>query len=413
MLLTYFKDSRTLARYRSGLANLYLEDFIIWLESQGYCGFTIRRHVREVVHFADWAEAEGLALRDLDRGALNRLCSQLAERKSLRYPCGKQKQICHSACLFVNFLEAVGAVEACPPRRSTQEPALLLQFREWMRTQRGTLDTTLSRYRLPIIDLLDDLGTEPSGFDAIGLRKFLLRRVSCFGQGKSKNLATAVRMFVRFLIARGYCAPELEHAIPTVAKWRLSSLPKYLSIKDVECLINSCDQSSPLGARDRAILLLIARLGLRAGDVSALKFSNLLWEEGTLIVSGKSRRQTRLPLPQEVGEAILYYLRHGRPHKISDRIFITTTAPFVPISRQAVGQTVARAVRRTGISAPTQGAHLLRHSAATGMLREGVSLPAISALLRHASIETTTVYAKVDVDLLQEVAMPWPEVQPC
>jgi integrase/recombinase XerD len=229
-----------------------------------------------------------------------------------------------------------------------------------------------------------------------------------------EDLATAVRMFLRFLIARGYCAPGLEHAVPTVAKWRLSSLPKYLSIQDVESLINSCDQSSPLGSRDRAILLLIARLGLRAGDVSALKFGDLLWEEGTLIVSGKGRRQTRLPLPQGVGKAILYYLRHGRPRKVGDRIFITTAAPFGPISRQAVGQTVARAIRRTGISAPTKGSHLLRHSAATRMLREGVSLPTISALLRHASIETTTVYAKVDVDLLQEVAMPWPEeVQPC
>src|SRR6516162_7849341 len=408
MLVTYFKDSRTLARYRSGLANLYLENFIVWLESQGYRRFTIRRHVREVVHFADWAEAEGLALRDLDRSALSRLCSQLAERNSLRYPCGKQRQICHSACLLVNFLEAVGAVESRPPHTSTQEPALLLHFREWMRTQRGTLDSTLNRYRLPIIELLDDLGTEPSAFDAIGLREFLLRRVKCFSQGKSKNLGTAVRMFLRFLIARGYC----ETGVGTRHS-NCCELATVLSAQDVERLINSCDQSSPLGARDRAILVLIARLGLRAGDVSALKFSDLLWEEGTLIISGKGRRQTRLPLPQEVGEAILHYLRHGRPHKVSDRIFITTTAPFVPISRQSVGRTVFRAIRRSGISAPTQGAHLLRHSAATGMLREGVSLPAIGALLRHASIETTTVYAKVDVDLLQEVAMPWPEVQPC
>lgn len=268
MLTTYFKAPRTLARYRSGLANIYLEDFISWLESQGYRRFMIRRHVRGVVHFTDWAEAEGLAVGDLDRGALNRLCSQLEERKSLRCPSGNRRYFCHSACLFVNFLEAVGAVEPYPAHGSTQDPALLLEFREWMRTQRGTLDTTLNKYRLPIIDLLDDLGTEPSAFDAIGLREFLLRRVSCFSQGKSKNLATAVRMFLRFLIARGYCAPGLEHAIPTVAKWRLSSLPKYLSVQDVECLINSCDQSSPLGARDRAILVLIARLGLRAGDVS-------------------------------------------------------------------------------------------------------------------------------------------------
>jgi site-specific recombinase XerD len=282
-----------------------------------------------------------------------------------------------------------------------------------MRTQRGTLDTTLNNYRLPIIDLLDELGTQPSAFNTNRLLEFLLRRVSHFSQEKSKNLATAVRMFLRFLIARGYCAPGLEHSIPTVARWRLSSLPKYLPTQEVERLIDSCDQSSPLGARDRAILLLIARLGLRAGDVSALKFGDLLWKEGMLIVSGKSRRQTRLPLPQEVGEALLHYLRRGRPHKVGDYIFITTTAPFVPISRQVVGRAVVRAVRRTGISAPTQGAHLLRHSAATCMLREGVSLPAIGALLRHVSIQTTTVYAKVDLGLLQEVAMPWPEVQPC
>ena len=191
MLITYFKDSRTLARYRSGLANLYLENFIVWLERQGYRRFTIRRHVREVAHFADWAEAEGLALRDLDRGTLHRLCSQLAERNSLRYPCGKQRQICHSACLLIDFLEEIGAVEARLPYTSTQDPALLLEFREWMRTHRGTLDITLNGYRQPILELLDDLGTEPSTFDAIGLRKFLLRRVSCFSQWKSKNLATA------------------------------------------------------------------------------------------------------------------------------------------------------------------------------------------------------------------------------
>src|SRR6516225_10970824 len=258
MLITYFKDPRTLARCRSGLANIYLEDFITWLESQGYRRIMIRRHVLGVVRFADWTKAEGLAVGDLGRGALNRFCSQLEERKSLRYPSGNRRYFCHSACLFVNFLEAAGAVEPYPAHGSTQDPGLLLEFREWMRTQRGTLDTTLNNYRLPIIDLLDELGTQPSAFDAIGLREFLLRRVSCFSQGKSKNLATAVRMFLRFLIARGYCAAGLEHAIPTVAKWRLSSLPKYLSVQDVECLINSCHQCSPLGARDRAILVLIA-----------------------------------------------------------------------------------------------------------------------------------------------------------
>jgi site-specific recombinase XerD len=250
-------------------------------------------------------------------------------------------------------------------------------------------------------------------YTAEGLRHFLLQQIKQSSQEQSKNLATALRMFLRFLIARGDCPVGLDYAIPTVARWRLAALPKYLPAHDVERLIQSCDPASTLGARDRALLLVIARLGLRAGDVSALRFGDLHWSEAALVVSGKSRREVRLPLPQDVGDAILHYLRHGRPRVSSERLFITTVAPHVPISRQGVGRAVRRALRRTGISAPTEGAHLLRHSVATSLLREGASLSAIGALLRHASIETTTVYAKVDVGLLGEIAMPWPEVSPC
>jgi integrase/recombinase XerD len=413
MLISYFKDPRILARCRCGLAHPYLEDFVVWLENQGYRRRTICCHVCEVVHFADWAAAEGLALGDLNRDALNRLGRQLTERKSSRHPSVYRRHIYQSARVFVSFLETVGMGNPRTPDASTQDPALLVEFRAWMGAQRGTLDITLNNYRRPLLQLFDELGSDPSTFDAKGLRAFLLRRVGASSQAKSKNVATALRMFLRFLTARGRCAPGLEHAIPTVAKWRLSSLPRYIPAPDVERLIHSCDPSSLLGARDRAILLLIARLGLRAGDVSALKFGDLRWEQGTLIVSGKSRRDTRLPLPQEVGEAILSYLKHRQPHKVNEYVFITVTAPFVPISRHVMRRAVVSALRRTGISAPSQGAHLLRHSAATRLLREGVSLPAIGALLRHASLETTTLYAKVDLDLLQEVAMPWPEVQPC
>jgi integrase/recombinase XerD len=413
MLITYFKNPATLARCRSGLAHPYLEDFVVWLEQQGYRRRTICYHVCEVIHFANWAEAEGLARRDLNLDALDRLGRQMTERKALRHPSLDRRYVYQSARVFVSFLETIGAVDPPTADASAQDPALFLEFRAWMRTQSGTLDITLNNYRRPLLELLDELGSDPGTFDAKGLRAFLLRRVGVSGQAKSKNIATALRMFLRFLIARGRCAPGLEHAVPTVARWRLSSLPRYLPAEDVERLIHSCDPASLLGARDRAILLLIARLGLRASDVSALKFSDLLWEQGTLIVSGKNRRGTRLPLPQDAGEAILHYLRHRQPHKVSDSVFITVTAPFVPISRHVIRRVVMAALRRAGISAPTQGAHLLRHSVATRLLREGVSLSAIGVLLRHASIETTTLYAKVDVDLLREVALPWPEVQPC
>jgi integrase/recombinase XerD len=275
------------------------------------------------------------------------------------------------------------------------------------------MNGTLSNCRLPIAALLQNRGTDTRAFTAEGLRNFLLGQVKRLSQEQSKKLATALRMFLRFLIARGDCAASLDYTIPTVARWRLAALPKYLPAHDVECLIKSCDPATTLGARDRAILLLIARLGLRAGDVSALKFGDLRWSEAALIVSGKYRREARLPLPQDVGDAIVHYLRHGRPRVLNERVFITTAAPHVPLSRQGVGRAVRRALRRTGISAPTEGVHLLRHSAATSLLRDGASLLTIGALLRHASIETTTVYAKVDVGLLGQIAMPWPEVSPC
>lgn len=411
MLTAYFRSPASLEYYRSGIGGPYLDEFVSWLGGQGYHRVSIRRHVREVVHFADWAASEGLAIRNLDRQSLQRLRGHLGQ--SERYPSGGLRHIYQSARTFVRFLEAIGVVDVRAAPAATQVPAIVLEFTEWMHTQRGTLDSTLSSYRRPITDLLQSLSTEPRTYTAQGLREFILHQARHSSCERSKNLVTAIRMFLRFLVARGDCAAGLEYAVPTVARWRLCSLPKYLPAAEVERLIDSCDPASLLGARDRAIMLLIARLGLRAGEVSALTFGDLRWTDGILIVSGKNRRETRLPMPQDVGDAILHYLEHGRPHVASDSLFITVIAPFVPITRQVVGRAVVRAIRRTGINAPTQGAHLLRHSAATSLLRTGVSLPTIGALLRHASIETTTIYAKVDVDLLREVALPWPGVLPC
>jgi integrase/recombinase XerD len=171
MLNNCFKAPRSLARLRCGPAKPYLDDFITWLESRGYRYSTIRHHVREVVQFTNLIEAEGLPIRDLGRIMLARLCRDLAEPSSLQYPSGSPRKINHSARLFVNFLCVDGDVALCSSNASTKGPTLLLEFREWMRTQRGTMDTTLNTYRLPIIDLLNDLGTDPSTFDAHGLRK--------------------------------------------------------------------------------------------------------------------------------------------------------------------------------------------------------------------------------------------------
>ena len=412
MLTTYFKSSSTVARYQAGSAGPYLDQFIAWLADHGYRRASIRRHVREVVHFTAWSDSSGAGMAMPDQATLAKLHDDLAKQGRLRYACGFYQHLYQSARIYVRFLEEIGVVPPVAKNDSADASPLFAEFRDWMRVHRGTRDITLANYRMPVTTLLRTLG-RPNLYSAPALRAYFLQQVNPLHPEKSKNLATALRMFLRFLVARGESAPGLEFAIPTVARWRLSTLPKYVQPEEVEKLIASCDSSTSLGARDRATLLLIARLGLRAGDVSGLQFRHLLWSEGMLRVAGKNRHEVELPMPQEVGDAILHYLKNGRPAVNSDFVFITTIAPFVPITRQGVGRAVVRAIRRTGIDAPSRGAHLLRHSLASAMLRDGMSLPAIGALLRHSSIETTMVYAKVDVNLLKEVVQPWPGVRPC
>jgi site-specific recombinase XerD len=222
-------------------------------------------------------------------------------------------------------------------------------------------------------------------------------------------------MFLRFLIAEGRCHAGLLSAIPVVPCWRLTSLPRYLPPEDVERIIACCNATSRIGTRDRAILLLLARLGLRAGDIVQMRLTDIDWKNAWIQVSGKSRRQTRLPLTHEIGQAIVAYVQTGRYPAQTDALFLRSRAPFRALgSHCAVSMIVDRAFRRAGVKRPGRGAaHLLRHSFASSMLRQGASLQDISAILRHRSIETTQIYAKVDVAGLQQITQCWPEVQPC
>jgi site-specific recombinase XerD len=283
-----------------------------------------------------------------------------------------------------------------------------------MRQQRGTSDATVSEYNPFVRELLEHIG-EPSRLSASTLREFVLEKHRSCGWAKAKQCTTALRMFLRFLIAKGCCTTGLEAAIPTLAHWRLATLPRYLQPEEVERVIASCDPSSRVGRRDRAILLLLARLGLRAGDIVHLRLSDIDWKNASIQVCGKGRRQMRLPLTQEMGQAIVDYLQAGRPRSSADTVFVRCRAPFHSLrSNCAVSVIVTRALRRARVERPSRGAaHLLRHSLATSMLRGGASLSDIAGILRHRSIETTRIYAKVDVAALQQIAQPWPEACIC
>ncbi len=410
MLTTYFKHPFTLRKLRSDPAGPYLDDFASQLTQSGYCRNKIRAHLRGAGRFSAWSARAGLTIETLDSLALAQFRQCLDTQGHLRYRRGEYSNTFVGARHFVGFLQVSGIVS---PPAPVVEPELLTIFCHWMHTHRGVTEITLNNYRPALLRLLDTLGDNPEHYTAKQLRGFVLDRTRGHKTSQARTTVTVLRMFLRCLIAQGLCTSELLLAIPTIAGWRRASLPRYLSAEEIERVIDTCDGETTIGARDRAVLLLLARLGLRSSDVANLKLNDIDWEQGLFHVAGKNRRQTVLPLPQDVGEALLHYLTYHRPSVDTSHVFITIIAPFVPFSRWIASAITERALRRAQIDAPSYGAHLLRHSAATAMLRQGASMEAIGAVLRHTSIETTHVYTKVDVDLLNQVVMPWLEVESC
>lgn len=304
--------------------------------------------------------------------------------------------------MLSHYISDIGA-EA----RLTQESceADLDGFAAWLAARRYSPSTIRSYLRAAA----EVLGSDPHWYTAAQLRAFVLTQSHGYSYSHAESIVTAVRMFVRFLIAHQACAQGLQYAIPRVARWRRASLPRYIDSVDIQRVVDACDPSDPLGARDRAVLLLLARLGLRAGDIASLRLSDIDWAGGRLQVTGKSRQPVWLPLPQEVGDALLHYIQAARPAVGEAGVFLITHAPYTPIIPRQVSSTAERAIRRAGIQAPSHGAHLFRHSAATGWLRQGMSLQAIGTVLRHRDVDTTAIYAKVDVDSLRRVVLPWPQ----
>jgi integrase/recombinase XerD len=394
-------------------AEKQLEGFGQILTEAGYASSTVHRHLLVAEHFAYWTARGAVPLEAVDEKAISRFAAHLRSCHCLCAPFGpRDRTRIHAVYLFLGYLRERGASKTTPIASGTPQPALLRDFCQWMRQRRGTCESTLGDYSSHIRELLRLLGERPEAFDTQRLRQFILGDSRPMGWGALKHRTSAVRMFLRFLIAEGRCSPALETAIPALAHWRLGSLPRYLQEEEVERLIDSCDVASAIGRRDRAMLLLLARLGLRAGEVAELRLSDIDWREGWIRVCGKDRREAQLPLSQEVGEALVAYITSSRPRCDSEMVFVRHHAPIGPFSSSVpVTQTVQKAFRQAAVRPPCRGAaHLLRHSVATSLLRHGVSLQEIATLLRHRSVETTQIYAKVDFAALEKIAQPWPVV---
>ena len=228
----------------------------------------------------------------------------------------------------------------------------------------------------------------------------------------SRNTAegSALRSYLCFLAAQGLCRPGLVAAVPSIPRRTASQLPRYVEQEDIEALIASCDTATSIGLRDRAVLLLLARLALRPGEVAALRLDDIDWEQALVAVSGKSRRSAALPLPQETGDTLKDYILRARPRTACPTVFPQFRAPHGCLSAAAVSAIVRRAMKRGGIDGEgLPAAYLFRHSRATHLLRGGAAPEAVGALLRHQSVKTTALYARVDAPMLLTVAQPWPE----
>lgn len=410
MLEDFFVVPAAAQRLRSSILGAHLDEFCSVLVDLGHPAQTIRHKLWVVSGLARWMAKQHLAIVDLDERRVDEFLED-RRRRSLGH-----RGFRTTALLLVRQLRSAGVVPAPEPAVDTSPvAALLTRFETYLRHERALAACTIAAYltfahefiaeRLDGCDAHLDLDCLNPG----GVRDFLLARVRRMAPKRAQFMGTALRSFLRYLFVRGEIRSDLALAVPTVRQWRLSSVPRHISPRDVERLLRACDPSSATGRRDRAILLLLARLGLRACEVLALELGDLRWRDGEIVVRGKGLIRDRLPLLPDVGEAIALYLRRDRPPCGSRRVFLCSRAPRRGFGHPATVSTiVARALARAGVAAPTHGAHLLRHSLATAMVRKGASLAEIGQVLRHRSPNTTEIYAKLDFDALRDVAMPWP-----
>ncbi|NKL66982.1 tyrosine-type recombinase/integrase [Rhizobium leguminosarum] len=400
----------------AGKLRPFVEAFTSQLLNLGHTRLTVSGYEASVRHFGQWLQSTKIAITEIDDDVVRRFAQHRCRCPGSRQTDLLSAKYVNRVRRFVGFLVEYGAVT--PPTHELpgvdHHEVQIAAFQTWLRRHRGISERTVHRHGRMVTRLLAGLGRDPKLYDARLVRQVVLDEAQRSSRANLKTMTMALRGYLKYLATQSLCQPGLDQAIPTVPQWRLSALPLYISTADVDRVVASCDVTTPVGMRDHAVLLLLARLGLRAGDVSSMCLEDIDWREGTLCVRGKGRREIRLPLPQDVGEAIIDYLREARPRAAYEEIFLRAVAPHRPLASATVSSIVKLALVRTGIdNAPSRGANLLRHSAATSMLRAGATLDMIGTVLRHRSVDTTAHYAKVDINMLLQIAQPWPGSASC
>jgi integrase/recombinase XerD len=404
----FFNDRRTIERMTEGVLGQYVSEYAAGLCADGYTRLSGRRILNSVVGFNSWLKRK--------RIASAQICDKHADmflrfrRKGVSRPCTS------ASAALARWLKLLRAHDVIPePVTPTPMPVekVVEDYHHYLLKERSLSWRTRMTY-LPLARqfLLSKFGTDD--IDLSRLRATdIINYVQQYAKGLSRTrvglMRSTVRSFLQFVRYRGDLEVDLAAHVPSVAGWTLSSLPKSLPPGAVKQILARCPRTTAIGRRDYAILLLLARLGLRAAEVINLTLEDIEWESGRITIRGKMNRLDQLPLPADVGNAIAAYLKRGRPRTSSTRrVFLIAKAPWTGFKDSAlVGHIVSQALTRCGIDAPRRGAHIFRHTLACEMLRRGRSLSEIGKILRHRSPDTTAIYAKVDLLALQALALPW------
>lgn len=384
----------------------YLLIYAQQLSEQGYTNLSVRGYIDSISHFGTWLTMNEVSIEDIDVKIMEQFAKHCCHCPGGRRQILLSKKYVNRVRKFIDFLCKHGVICEILNNSLLVKNAHFCEFLQY----RGLLSKTVKHYSDSINVILPLLGQESQNYDAKNIKRTVLQLSKQYSLARLKSLTTALRSYLRFLAVKGLCAPDLDRAVPAVANWSLSSIPKYIVAEEIEQVINSCDIETPKGLRDRAIILLLSRIGLRAGDIVDMKLDHIDWHNGSVRLLGKMNREDCLPLPQDAGDAILDYIENARPSVKIAEIFLCINAPHRPFSSSvAVSSLVASAIKRSGIATPAScGAHLLRHSAATQMLRAGATLETVSSILRHRSLDMTAYYAKVDIPMLETIMQPWP-----
>lgn len=388
---------RTLTRYEPALRTL--------MQRWGYAPSSVNEAVRVMRGLSRWMHRRRVDLAGLTSSAFEEFLA--ARQRSYKNPAVALRW----TGVVRRFLRNEGLLAAPDPAQGSEVDRLLDRFGAWLASERGLAGETVRCYRNQAKTFLGWLPASPrealAGLDAAAVAGFVLEHSAASSSTWSaKAQVTALRALLRFLHIQGLIPAPLVAAVPGVAGWRLSELPRSLPATQVTALLAAHDRTTAVGLRDHAVLLTLARLGLRGGEIAALGLSDVDWRGGQLVVHGKGARTEALPVPAEVGHALADYVTQGRPRCGYPALFVTARAPYQPLTPGAVRAIMGRACRRAGL--PRLGAHRLRHTLASDMLRAGAPLTEIGQILRHRVAASTAVYAKVDYVSLRALARPWP-----